>query len=61
MTRTILTKIIKDESGATAIEYGLIVAMVSMAAIGGYGLLGTALDTFFSDVSTSLAGVDLPD
>ncbi len=33
MTRNILARIIKDESGATAIEYGLIVALIAVAAI----------------------------
>jgi pilus assembly protein Flp/PilA len=60
MTRNILARIIKDESGATAIEYGLIVALVSMAAIAGYTQLGGALNTFFSDVGTSLAGATVP-
>jgi pilus assembly protein Flp/PilA len=60
MTRNILARIIKDESGATAIEYGLIVALVSMAAIGGYTALGGALQTFFTDVSASLGAVAIP-
>ena len=60
MKRNIFTRIIKDESGATAIEYGLIVALVSMAAIGGYTALGDALDTFFDTVGTNLTGVEIP-
>ena len=60
MKRNILARMIKVESGATAIEYGLIVALVSMGAIVGYGLLGDALDKFFSDVSTSLGKQVLP-
>jgi pilus assembly protein Flp/PilA len=58
MKRNIL--VIKDESGATAIEYGLIVALVSMGAIAGYSLLGDALDKFFGDVSKSLGKQVLP-
>ncbi|OUS14331.1 pilin [Rhodospirillales bacterium 47_12_T64] len=36
-----------DDSGATAIEYGLIAALVSVAAIGTLGSLGTSLDGIF--------------
>ncbi len=45
----------KDESGATAIEYGLIAALVSVAAIGALTAMGGNLTTMFSTVSTALA------
>lgn len=45
---------VRDESGATAIEYGLIAALVSVAAIGALQSLGTSLDTMFTSVSTTL-------
>jgi pilus assembly protein Flp/PilA len=54
MTRNILTRMLEDESGATAIEYGLIVALVSMAAITAYSALGSELTTFFTSVKTKL-------
>ncbi len=44
----------RDESGVTAIEYGLIAAMVGVAIIGGVTLLGDSLDQLFTDVSTTL-------
>ncbi|MGP1393943.1 MAG: Flp family type IVb pilin [Inquilinaceae bacterium] len=47
---------LKDESGATAIEYGLIAALVSVAAIIALQALGGSLDTIFTYVSTTLAG-----
>ena len=50
----ILKKIRKDESGATAIEYGLIAALVSVAAIGALTALGGSLQTMFTAVSDSL-------
>ncbi len=52
----ILKKIRKDESGATAIEYGLIAALVSVAAITALTAMGTSLTTMFTTVSTALAG-----
>ena len=45
---------IADESGATAIEYGLIAALVSVAAIAALSALGSALEGIFNEVSTEL-------
>ncbi len=44
----------KSEKGATAIEYGLIAALVAVAAITGMTALGTALNTSFTTVSGKL-------
>ncbi len=56
MTRIdILNKIRKDESGATAIEYGLIAALVSVAAIGALTAMGNSLNTMFTTVSGALS------
>ena len=52
----ILKKIRKDESGATAIEYGLIAALVSVAAIGALTAMGTSLNLMFTTVSSALSG-----
>jgi pilus assembly protein Flp/PilA len=54
MTRNILTRIIKDESGATAIEYGLILAFMAGAIIAVFGALSGNLKTLFGDVGTKL-------
>jgi pilus assembly protein Flp/PilA len=48
------TKIFKNEDGATAIEYGLIAALVAVAAMVGMRSLGTALNTQFDTVSKKL-------
>jgi pilus assembly protein Flp/PilA len=53
---SIITKILRDESGATAIEYGLIAALVSVAAIAALTAMGTSLETMFNLVSTELEG-----
>ena len=47
-------KLIKNEDGATAIEYGLIAALIAVAAIGAMGAIGTALNTTFTDISGNL-------
>ncbi len=57
MRINILKKVRKDESGATAIEYGLIAALVSVAAIGALTAMGGSLDTMFSTVSKTLTTV----
>ena len=49
-----LTKFWKDESGATAIEYGLIAAGISIAIIAAVQATGTSLKTTFTSVSTAL-------
>ena len=53
MTR-LLTQFCKDQSGATAIEYGLIAAGISVAIIAVVQALGTNLNTTFSSVSSAL-------
>ncbi|MGP1256811.1 MAG: Flp family type IVb pilin [Kiloniellales bacterium] len=52
--RRIVTLLLKSKTGATAIEYGLIAALVAVAAIAGMTQLGGALDTIFSGVGTTL-------
>ena len=42
--KSLVTRFVKDESGATAIEYGLIAGLVSVVIITALGLLGTKLD-----------------
>lgn len=44
----------KNESGATAIEYGLIAALIAVVVITGVTAVGTKLSTTFSNLSTSL-------
>ena len=52
----LIAQFAKDESGATAIEYGLIAALVSVASIGALSALGGSLQGIFSFVSTTLDG-----
>jgi pilus assembly protein Flp/PilA len=48
----IFARFFKDESGATAIEYGLIAALISVALITGASTLGNSLNTTFTGIST---------
>ena len=50
----LIVKLQTNKSGATAIEYGLIAALVSVAAIGALSLMGESLDTMFTAVSGQL-------
>ena len=49
-----LKRFIKDESGATAIEYGLIAALIAVGIIVAAGILGDNLSTLFTDIGTAL-------
>ncbi|EJN06508.1 Flp family type IVb pilin [Phyllobacterium sp. YR531] len=51
---TLFARFIKDESGATAIEYGLIAALISVAIIGAATTLGGSISTTFSTISGDL-------
>ena len=52
--KNILNRFVKDESGATAIEYGLIAALVAVAIITALTTLGTKLTSTFGNVSAKL-------
>jgi pilus assembly protein Flp/PilA len=52
--KSILKSFLKDESGATAIEYGLIAAGISVAIITAVNGLGTKINSNFQTISSSL-------
>ena len=52
--RAFFTKLIRDESGVTAIEYGLIAALIAVAAVTIMGTVGGNLTSTFSRVAASL-------
>lgn len=56
--KTIFTRLMKDESGATAIEYGLIAALISVALIAGATTLGETLNNQFKDLSDKMNNAD---
>lgn len=48
-------RFLKDESGATAIEYGLIAALIAVAIIGGVTALGQNANAKFQEVATAMS------
>jgi pilus assembly protein Flp/PilA len=52
--KNLFVRFMKDDSGATAIEYGLIAAGISVAIIAVVNGLGTKLNTTFSSISSQL-------
>jgi pilus assembly protein Flp/PilA len=49
-----VTRLVRDESGATAIEYGLIVALIAVVIIGAVTTLGTNLNTSLSKAGSAI-------
>ncbi|RWE38603.1 MAG: Flp family type IVb pilin [Mesorhizobium sp.] len=52
--QTLLRQFIRDESGATAIEYGLIAALIALAIVAGAGALGNSINAKFKAVGTTV-------
>ena len=50
----VFARFVRDESGATAIEYGLIAALIAVVIIGAVTAVGTKLSTTFTTVSSNL-------
>ena len=55
--KNLMVRFMNDESGATAIEYGLIAAGISVVIIGSVNLIGGKLDTAFKSIDTDLGTV----
>jgi pilus assembly protein Flp/PilA len=51
---SVIRKLVRNEKGATAIEYGLIAALIAVAAIAAMKGVGSTLNTTFSNVSTQM-------
>jgi pilus assembly protein Flp/PilA len=52
---SILRRFLKDEEGATAIEYGLIAALIGVVIISAVTALGTSIETQFNNIKTAIA------
>ena len=58
--QNLMSRFIKDESGATAIEYGLLAALIAVALIGGATALGGSLDSKFQGSADKLDSITIP-
>jgi len=56
----IVARFVNDESGATAIEYGLIAALIAVAIMVGATALGSALNSKFTGIATKMNAVTVP-
>ncbi len=56
--KNLLKRFKSDESGATAIEYGLIAALIGVVIIGGARMVGTSLDATFTTISEEIDGAN---
>ena len=56
--QNLMTKFVKDESGATAIEYGLIAALIAVAMIAGATAIGDQLNKKFDEVAGAIDSAD---
>ncbi|MBO9461101.1 Flp family type IVb pilin [Labrenzia sp. ac12] len=52
--KSLINRFVKDESGATAIEYGLIAGLLSIVIIGALAATGTSLTAVFTNIQTRL-------
>jgi pilus assembly protein Flp/PilA len=56
-TQSVLnSRVVREEAGATAVEYGLIVGLIAVVIIGAVALLGGTLSGFFTNINNTLAG-----
>jgi pilus assembly protein Flp/PilA len=53
--KNLFARFAKDESGATAIEYGLIAALIAVACVVTWGAIGTQMNTKFDNIKTNLS------
>ncbi|MBU9580518.1 Flp family type IVb pilin [Ralstonia mannitolilytica] len=55
--KAIITRFLREDEGATAIEYGLMAGLIAAAIVGNVGGVGTQLGSVFTYISDKLAGI----
>jgi pilus assembly protein Flp/PilA len=58
--RDLVERFFRDERGANALEYALVLILVAMAIVGGAGVLGTNLNSLFNSTGTAVGQVTIP-
>ncbi|HKX09343.1 MAG TPA: Flp family type IVb pilin [Stellaceae bacterium] len=56
----LIRRFARDERGANAMEYALVLILVAFAIVGGAALLGTNINTLFSETGTAVGAVSVP-
>jgi len=56
--RNVLSRLLRDESGATAVEYGLIAALIIVICIAAITIVGTQLNITFNTIANALKGAN---
>lgn len=54
--KSLLNRLVKNEDGATMVEYGILLVLVALVAAVGLGALGTNLSTMFNNIAQALGG-----
>ena len=57
---SIMLQKLRDQKGVTAIEYGLLAALIAVMIIAGATLAGSSLNTLFNDIGTKLSSIAVP-
>jgi pilus assembly protein Flp/PilA len=57
---SLASRFVRDEQGANALEYALVLILVAFAIVGGAGALGTNMNTLFNNTATQVGGVKVP-
>ena len=58
--RDAVKRFVRDERGANALEYALVMILVAMAIVGGAGVLGTNINSLFNKTGTAIGAVSIP-
>ena len=56
----LISRFVRDECGANALEYALVLILVAFAIVGGAAALGTNLNTLFGNTATQVGNVSVP-
>jgi pilus assembly protein Flp/PilA len=55
-----IARFVRDESGVTAMEYGMIAALIAVAILGSLGTFGSQLSRTFSNIATAMSSANTP-
>ena len=58
--QNLISRFVRDERGANALEYALVLILVAFAIVGGAAALGTNLNTLFGNTATQVGNVSVP-